>query len=158
MKKKIIIGLILSLSFLFLFCSCEKKYEKTNTSILTSFKIEGVEEAGKVIITAREKESGKKIEVRITPGKEKKIEVEPGTYLISSVKTDSKRVSVSIKEQYFSVSKSHKYMTFTVNEENVKNTAEWFLYNNSLYLAGIIGSMIFLGIVKYKKEKRLGMR
>lgn len=57
MKKRIFIGLILSLSFLLLFCSCEKKYEKTNTSILTSFKIEGVEEAGKVIITAREKES-----------------------------------------------------------------------------------------------------
>lgn len=58
MTKKLFISFLLILSFLFLFCSCEKKYEKTNTSILTSFKIEGVEEAGKVIITAREKESG----------------------------------------------------------------------------------------------------
>lgn len=156
MKKRIfIIGLAILSLFL---CSCEKDPEKTYTSISTSFTMEKTEFADRVIVSAHEKESGEKLKVTLTPGEKKVIEVEPGTYLISDVSSGDKRIDIEIKEQYFTVSKSHRYVTFSVKEESEKSIVEWFFYNNSLYLIGLVGCAVFLGISKYKEEKKMRER
>lgn len=156
--KKRIIAIFLIIISLFLLCSCEEERPKTLTSISTSFKVEGVKEADSVIISAKEKETEERVKIKLSPEEEKVIEMEPGTYFILDVSSGSKREEISLNEQYFTVSKGHKNISFSVKEEVVKNSLEWFFYNNSLYLLCLLGCAIVLGVHKWKEESRKRMR
>lgn len=152
MLKKILILIALTLTTLFMFCACNTQPAKTATSISTSVKVEGMQESKKVIITAKEKNSGEQIKLHI--GEDEIIaEIEPGIYVITRVETNDKRIVLTLKEQYFTVNKSHKLITLTVAEEYKKSGIEWFLYNNSLYLTLLVGCFIFLGVYKHRKAK-----
>ena len=157
MKKKILI-LFLSVMAVILLCSCEEVKPKTDTSILTSFSVEGTIEANQVIISVKEKDSGREEKIKLTPYKIKEIEMEPGIYSIKKVSSGDKRISISLKEQYFTVNKANKIVSFFVEKEDKMTGVEWFFYNNSLYLLILVGCSVFLGINKYKKEKQLNMR
>ena len=158
MKSNILTLCIVLLFSLLILCSCNKADIKSETSIMTTFKVEGAEIAKDIVITAKEKETGKHIKIKLTAEKETLQEVEPGVYIISKVSENDKRISLSLKEQYFTVNPNHRVIEFAIQNEYQKTALEWFLYNNSLHLTCLVGCAIFLGVYKHRKEKKLSMR
>lgn len=165
MVKRIIALFLLLVTATMIFCSCSKKQDENDPSLITSyFKLEGVKKVSKVYVVAKGKETGEKVKIEIEIGKkdketgklvttEKKLKAD--NYIIKKVYTNDKRVSVSIKEQYFSINGQNKTISFTLMEETEMGNLEWFLRNNSFYLILLVGSCVFLGVIKFRKEKAI---
>ena len=157
MIKRIFVLFLALLSCLLLFCSCEKKREKTETSITTELRMGELQVAKHVTLTLKHKESGEKIKVTVRPDEKKEIELEPGTYFISNVHGETKQIDISLNEKFFTVSKAYKNVSLSVAKEDKMDDIAWLIYNNAIYLVALVGCCVFLGVNKFIKEKKMNM-